>query len=81
MAVHSKGDIGCKVCDKCMWQGLGGRASWQRVRISGALSLPRQGMKPNLGSELHGCVTQVKPYTLSTLNYSPCQINFVFAWQ
>lgn len=81
MAVHSTGEIGCTWCGKRMWQDLGGRAFWQCVHMSEALSLPRQGMKLNLGSELHGCVTQVKPYASSALTYSPCQIDFVLAWQ
>lgn len=69
MAVHSKGGIGCTVCGKYMWLGPGGRAFWQCVRMSEALSLPQLGMKPNLGSELHGCMTQVKPYTPGTSTY------------
>lgn len=69
MAVHNKGGTGCTACGKYMWLGPGGRAFLQRVRMSEALSLPQLGMKPNPGSELHSCMTQVKPYTPCTLTY------------
>ena len=63
MGVRNKGGIGCRVNGKDIWPHFGGRAFWQYARKKEAFSTPRQGTRPNLGSELHGCMTQFKSYT------------------